>query len=506
MEYQEFINLNRKYSGSMSKECFVKKNFPDFYEDLEKYKKLHKLINRGFKEIIYSYFKNDTDEKKCKCGNSVRFYSIEKGYATYCSMKCSNKGNVEIIKKIKMDKHGDPNYNNPAKFKETIRVKIEESGKSILEKRRKTKLEKYGDPNFTNVNKIMESKRKTTLNLINKKLKEFEVCALEVSDNSYLIQCQKCGKQSKVLNSRLNSRLRKNIDPCIVCYDYNTGVSSSENEIYDYIKSLGLDPIKNDRKILDGMEIDVFLPHANLGFEYNGLYWHSELNKDKNYHINKQDLAKSKGIKLINIWEDDWENKKDIVKSKINYLLNIKNRVVFARKCRIEEISHKSAKEFLISNHLQGFCPAKTSIGLFFKDELISVCTFGKRKISGTSANEILRFANRINHHIPGGFSKILNYYIKKYNPSELITFADRSWSPDPNNIYMSSGFQFLHTTKPNYWYIVDGERTHRFNYRKDILVKNGYDKNLTEREIMMDLGINRIYDCGQYKYSLCLD
>ena len=71
-----------------------------------------------------------------------------------------------------------------------------------------------------------------------------------------------------------------------------------------------------------------------LAFEFNGLYWHNELNKTNNYHLNKSNLCEEKGIQLISIWEDDWVYKQDIVKSMIlNKLNKTKNRI-YARKIR----------------------------------------------------------------------------------------------------------------------------------------------------------------------------
>ena len=47
---------------------------------------------------------------------------------------------------------------------------------------------------------------------------------------------------------------------------------------------------------------------------------------------------------------------------------------------------------------------------------------------------------------------------------------------------------------KPNYYYIIDGIKHYRFNFRKDILVKEGYDSNKSEYEIMIDREISRQY------------
>ena len=53
------------------------------------------------------------------------------------------------------------------------------------------------------------------------------------------------------------------------------------------------------------------------------------------------------------------------------------------------------------------------------------------------------------------------------------------------------------------YFYIVDNVRINRFDYRKDRLVKEGYDKDKTEHEIMLERGIYRIYDCGCNAYEM---
>ena len=61
-------------------------------------------------------------------------------------------------------------------------------------------------------------------------------------------------------------------------------------------------------KNLEGQELDIVLPDLGLAFEYNGVYWHSEKFKDKNYHLNKTNTLKENiGYKLIHINSDEWE-------------------------------------------------------------------------------------------------------------------------------------------------------------------------------------------------------
>jgi predicted acetyltransferase len=121
-----------------------------------------------------------------------------------------------------------------------------------------------------------------------------------------------------------------------------------------------------------------------------------------------------------------------------------------------------------------------------------------------TDKYELLRFCNKLDTNVIGGASKLLNYFIKNYNPKEIISYADRRWSN--GNLYEKLGFEFVHNSKPNYWYINDNVREYRFKYRKSELVKDGFDSKKTEKEIMFDRGVLRIYDCGNKKYKLIID
>lgn len=500
MNYGEFKEINKRVSGFLTNEKYTSEKFPEFFKEVSEYSSF--LGEITFKEKIHRYFKKDKENKVCVCGSPRKLLSIEKGYQEFCSSSCANKNTTERIKKSKEDKYGDPNYNNSKKFKESISKRTESEREKTLEKRRKTKLERYGNPNYTNQKKSSESRKKLNSGNKNTQTQMYDVEILEcLEDRSYRIKCKKCGKESRVLNSRFNVRIRKGHDPCIKCNNISTGVSSQEEEIAQFIESLGFEVKRGDRKELDGWEIDIFVPESRIGFEYNGLFWHSEFRTEKDYHVVKQEKAADKGISLIHIWEDDWWKRKEIVKSRISHLLGKSGNKIYPRKCSIKEVPYKETLKFLVENHIQGFCPFQKSIGLYHDKELVSISTFGKRKISGSSGNELLRFCNKIGYSIPGGFSKMLKYYMKTESPTEIITFADRSWTTEMRNFYVNNGFIPIGVTPPNYWYIIEKERKHRFSFRKSELVKSGFDPGKTEREIMRERGILRIYDCGQYKY-----
>jgi len=281
--------------------------------------------------------------------------------------------------------------------------------------------------------------------------------------------------------------------------------SNAEREIVSFIKESVNNVITNDREQIDPYELDMYIPDYKIAIEYNGLYWHSEQQgKNKNYHLNKTLKCKEKGIQLIHIFEDEWLNRPDVVKSVILSKLGIFERRIYARKCHVQEISSSLKNEFLKKYHLQGKDNATYSIGLFNGFELLSVMTFGKRSISGANGVnfELLRYCNKLNVQILGGASKMIKYFIKRFDPPYIKTFADLRYSD--GKFYNKIGFNLKHISNPNYWYIIDGQRKHRVGYQKHKLKDklDPFDPNKTEYENMLTNNIDRIWDCGNYVFE----
>lgn len=279
------------------------------------------------------------------------------------------------------------------------------------------------------------------------------------------------------------------------------GTSYQERSLVEFIKSLGVNYEIKNRTILNPKEIDIIFPDHELGVEYCGLYWHSELKgKDRKYHINKLDICNKAGYRLITIFEDEWINKKDIVMSRLKNILGIKNNnVIYARNCYVEEISSIQAREFCEKNHLQGYTGSSVKIGLFYESELVSVMTFAKPSISKGAKHkngwELSRFCSKIDWLVVGGASKLLKYFENKYNNIYIFSYADRRWSD--GNLYSKLGFKFSGYTKPNYWYFKNQYRIHRFALRKNSID----DKSISEWANRVNQGYNRIWDCGNYKF-----
>jgi len=491
----------------------------------------------------------------------VKYNENIKNWGIYaCSPKCASFKNKLTCK----EKYGDENYNNRDKCKVTcvdlygvdnvqknkeikqksvntiknsygyepimqkVRNKnLENHGKEhalqideFYQKSLNTKKERYGDENYNNRNKCkvtcmdlygVDNVQKSAYMMEKKKnkilLENPDIISIDDHFN-YTIKCDNNQEHNYEIYAGLyyNRKLSKTIC-CTECNPPGSSKSGTEILLYNFIKENynGL-ILKDKRTIIPPKEIDIYLPELKIGFEYNSLYYHCENFVDEYYHYNKTEIAEEMGINLVHIYEDDWLYKQDIVKSRILNIISKTSNKIFARKCEIREIENNQlVVDFLNINHIQGFVGSKFKIGLFYDNELVSLMTFGSLRVSMgqdsvDGSYEMLRFCNKLNTNVIGGASRLFKYFFDKYKPIEIISYADRSWSI--GELYLKLGFKLIHKTKPNYYYIVDGIRRHRFNFRKDKLVKEGADPNKTEHEIMLERGLFRIYDSGSYKFQ----
>lgn len=281
-----------------------------------------------------------------------------------------------------------------------------------------------------------------------------------------------------------------------------SGSSFAEIELRDYIKSLGVEFITSDRKILHGREIDILIPDKKIGIEFNGVYYHSERagNKDKSYHLSKTIDAEAAGYQLLHICESDWSNsvKREIIKSLIAHKCGITARKIAARKCVVSVIDAATARQFLDGNHLSGFVPATQHLGLYFNTELVAVLSYGASRFKHSEI-EIHRFAVLRNCAVSGGFGKLFKHVPKE----NLVSYADRRISGEAS-IY-NKFFKTRTTTPPSWWGFQPGTTAlqHRMNFTKKKLSElPGFNPDLTADENLFNLGFDRIWDCGNWKFS----
>ncbi len=323
----------------------------------------------------------------------------------------------------------------------------------------------------------------------------------------------------EIISEYINSITRVNIR-CVTCHNTWDGIPAvmassgsrcvchvctpikyrkSEQEVADFISSIYTGWMeRSDRSILSGKELDIVLPDLGLAFEYNGIYWHSDEFRDKDYHLNKTEQVKDFQYQLIHIMEDEWVNKKEIVKSRISSLLG-KSTKLQARKCVVKEVAAQQAKDFLDRCHLRGSgAPSKYNIGLFFEDKLVAIQTFREPKTVSSQEYELVRYCSELNTNVIGGASKLLSYFVKTYNPKGIVSYSDKRWSN--GNLYKKLGFEFTHTSPPGYTYYKGLQSFSRYKFQKhklQALFPEIYKEELTESAIMKEAGYTKVYDCG---------
>lgn len=325
------------------------------------------------------------------------------------------------------------------------------------------------------------------------------------SHSKITFHCKKCGN---IFVKIACDHLTSISGGCTKC---NCNSSNAEIEIANFVKTIVNNPetlMFNNRTLLNGKEIDIVIPELRIGIEYNGLFWHSEDRKGKTIHLEKLEMCKKKGYKLIQIFEDEYQNHKDIVEHKLMHLLqhNVELPKIPARKCKIYNIQANDAKLFLNTYHIQGFVSSTQYYGAFYQDKLIGVMSFKINK-RGSNDWELTRFATNYNYVCQGVGGKLFKHFIRIVNPDSVKSFADRRWTiNEDNNLYKQLGFKFEKYTLPDYRYMMSGNGTryHKFGFRKHTLLKKYPDKltaDMTESEMCEKIKAYRVWDCGLIKY-----
>ena len=305
------------------------------------------------------------------------------------------------------------------------------------------------------------------------------------SKDKVIITCGDHGEFLQRPNNHLNGQC------CPICM---TKTSHQEIELREWLSGY-IDIETSNRMIIPPLELDIVIPDKKIAIEYNGIYWHSERRgKDRHYHLNKYNRCKDAGYRLIQVWENEWTLKKDIVKSIILSAIGIYDRKLHGRNCGVTEVSPQDAREFYEENHIQGFKGGKHQ-GLRHRGELVSLLTINK-------INILERFATKKNVKVHGAFSKLL----KSFGDIDgLITFADLRYFT--GGVYEMYGFDYQYISKPNYFYFyfnnTSVELHSRLMFQKHKLKKklDVFDPEITEYQNMLANGYDRIWDCGNIKY-----
>ncbi len=469
---------------------------------------------------VTSCFATDETKQKIKDANISRYGA-------------ANAMSSEVVrakaKKTTLDRHGA--FFNPQKTSQTI---FEEHGvrnarqipgvsekiidtclklygvphpmqnQEVKQRVRNTNLKRYGVCNpMSNSEVVAKGRNKnllTTFNRITLKLSDVAVPLFSADHFSgtrklYDWRCVTCSSEFK--DHLTDGRIPR----CFECNPVKFG--KMEDELRDEIDKLcGVSSIKLRGGLGDTrQEIDIYLPDRKIGIEFNGAHWHSDKFKDRMYHKNKTLLAQQHGIQLIHIFENDWLNKKDKVLSLLSAKLGL-NKKIAARKCEVRSVSSAESNAFLEKYHLDNFARGDSvRLGLYLKNELIMIATFGKPRYDKTYTWELYRLASKSQITVVGGVSRLIKKFTDT-NPGSLMTYADLSHSDGKS--YAKAGMVHVGNTPPGYFYIdKNTNKISRYAAQKSKLNRLLGTENLSEAEAASRLRYTKIWNCGNAIYAI---
>lgn len=340
-------------------------------------------------------------------------------------------------------------------------------------------------------NRISMTKRLGSVDVLNRILERNEDFEILTPVEEYFsrqrqyleFRCKKCDTVSK---KTLQAFERGSL--CPSCYPISK--SKCELEIYEFVKSVEeSEVISGDRTVIGPKEIDVFIPQKNFGIEFNGLYWHSEMidSASKEDLLDKTIKCSEKGIKLMHIFSDEWESKKDICKSMIRNRLGLSRRI-FARKCKVKVLDKSEFDEFMNSSHIDGKVNSSIRLGLVYNEELVCAIGFRKpRQKKWSDYIEISRFANALDTTVVGGLSKLISFMKKNNCVEKVMTYSDRRFGF--GDAYRNVGYSNVGFSGVDYWYTDGISRFDRFTIKTDV--------NMTEKEKAAQMKLYKVWGCG---------
>lgn len=452
---------------------------------------------------------------RCECGTvkDVAAYSLISGKSTNCG--CKNKidlighkfGSWTVIKRIEGSRWLCRCTCGKLKIHTTSNLKAGRTlscGCNTTEYKRNTMLDRYGD---TATSRINNPRDKASIGACNNKDEMLRHIA-------YIKNASGTDKKPRIeelaaslgINIGSTYRVLRRLD--LLDEVQHSVFGRMENEVSDFVESLGVKVDRHRKDLLNGLEIDIYIPDKKIGIEFNGTYWHSEEVKGKTYHLNKTLRAYKKGIHLIHIFEYEWvdEQKRRKILDMLRRMINpSSNTIVYARKTELREVGSSESTEFLEENHLQGSIKSSINYGLYYNNKLVALMTFGKPRFNKEYQWELHRLAYKNGVIVVGGADRLFKHFIKENNPSSIISYCDIS--KFDGHVYPRLGFKVTLSdiTEPNYMWVDSHTNIAlpRYKTMKHKLLAAGLGTpDMTENDIMENLGFIKVYDCGNLRFT----
>lgn len=347
-------------------------------------------------------------------------------------------------------------------------------GRSIEGQIASKKVKRNGEDNQSRIRKAIESARLSVIGV-----------DLVDGEHIYRVKCDVCGHEFKYSEYK-KSEFYKQHPFCPECS--KQGSSIQERELLEYIKSITkYEVVHRDRTIIKPKELDIVVPALNIAFEYDGLFYHNNI--DNSYKFFE---CANKGVRLIQINEHEWMFKKEKVKSFLRKLFGFEQDRVLATFCMVREISTEDFKKFTEENSLIDQEPPKYRYGLTYKGELVEV--IGLDDSNDSYKLSVVCTKNDV--EVVGGLSKLICAF-RLDHFGRIWAFCDMAKHTGKSLI--ECGFVLVDRTKPNCRYYSNNEELSVFRCKE--LFGEGFEESNTD--VPLGVGYYRLFDYGSYVFSL---
>jgi hypothetical protein len=284
---------------------------------------------------------------------------------------------------------------------------------------------------------------------------------------------------------------------------------------------------------MGGLELDLYDPERRIAIEFHGLRWHSScMQETTTLHRQKADLCEKAGVQLIQVYESEWAQRRELVIDRLDSILHKDMTRYFARKLVLREMNtpreRTEVNRFMDANHIQGASSSQWAVALFDGENMVAACTFkyGTGYASGGLAEgtgkywELNRYATKLHTSVVGGISRCVKAFARTHTDvKNIVSFADRRWTCPSRSAYASSGFVETARVEPNYLY-TDLKSSHPL-MNKQYMRKSSIERRAkanpegpeaaifswdkTETEMATELGFYKVYDAGKIRYEMKL-
>jgi hypothetical protein len=254
--------------------------------------------------------------------------------------------------------------------------------------------------------------------------------------------------------------------------------------VAEYVRSLIQDEVKTDdwETLSAGLvdrryrqQLDIWVPSRRVAFEYNGLFWHSDIlsHNKRGRHHKKALSCFQKDVELFAFFSDEWDQKQELVKAMIRHRLGLSGPRLDIGRCEIRYLEkERDWNSFFVRNHLDGTPKGSWGPGMFFEGALVACAV--------VRGNRIIRLAVDYDYSIPNAVEQLIRL-VQERVPEFVVLSDNRIENGD---CYKALGFQLVEELGPRRWYTDNSVKTRSprpewgrvedYGYRKWLLKPNG--------------------------------